>query len=201
MSKNILIIVAHPDDELLFGGSALLEEQNWKVVCLTNKSNETRKFEFEKSMRDLAVPIFKMYDLKDDINSPLDTQRLEEIIRGELGNKNWSKVVTHNNIGEYGHPHHKQVHDTVKNILGNDNLLWVFDKDKTYVNENIVKEKTDIFFNRYKTQKDILNQIRYQQGTWFKDKFEDSNYIDNGIIRKFDESTYKGDTFVHCFNK
>jgi len=196
-----IMFVAHPDDELLFGGVALLEEQNWKVVCLTNKSNETRKFEFEKSMRDSAVPVFKIYDLKDDINKPLDEQRLGEIIKAELGDKKWTKVVTHNNVGEYGHPHHKQVHDKVKQVLNNDDLLWVFDKDVSYLNPEIIKEKINIFQTRYKTQKDILDQIRYQQGAWFKDRFTDSNYIDHGVIRKFNESSFIEDPFIHCFNK
>lgn len=196
-----IMFVAHPDDELLFGGVALLEEQNWKVVCLTNKSNETRKFEFEKSMRDSAVPVFKIYDLKDDINKPLDEQRLGEIIKAELGDKKWTKVVTHNNVGEYGHPHHKQLHDKVKQVLNNDDLLWVFDKDVSYLNPEIIKEKINIFQNRYKTQKDILDQIRYQQGAWFKDRFTDSNYIDHGVIRKFNESSFIEDSFIHCFNK
>jgi LmbE family N-acetylglucosaminyl deacetylase len=196
-----IMFVAHPDDELLFGGIALLEEQNWKVVCLTNQNNDTRRFEFGKSMRDLAVPLFKMYDLKDDINTPLDNQRLEEIIKNEMNSQKWTKVVTHNNIGEYGHPHHKQVHDTVRKILNNDDMLWVFDKDETYNNQTIVKEKTDIFLNRYKSQKDILNQIKGQYDGWFKDKFMNSNYIEHGVIKPFNKSSYKEDQFIHCFNK
>jgi mannosyltransferase OCH1-like enzyme len=31
-----LMVVAHPDDELLFGGLAILREPGWKVICITN---------------------------------------------------------------------------------------------------------------------------------------------------------------------
>ncbi|HDR7646817.1 TPA: PIG-L family deacetylase [Bacillus mycoides] len=31
-----LMIVAHPDDESIFWGAALINENGWKVICLTN---------------------------------------------------------------------------------------------------------------------------------------------------------------------
>jgi LmbE family N-acetylglucosaminyl deacetylase len=40
---NKLMIVSHPDDEVIFGGSALLEEEGWRVVCLTNGNNPLRR--------------------------------------------------------------------------------------------------------------------------------------------------------------
>ena len=36
-----LMIVAHPDDELIFGGAELIKHgPEYKVICLTNKYNE-----------------------------------------------------------------------------------------------------------------------------------------------------------------
>ena len=37
-----LMIVAHPDDETIFGGGHL-QEKNYLVVCLTNGNHPTRK--------------------------------------------------------------------------------------------------------------------------------------------------------------
>ena len=34
-----LMIVTHPDDELIFGGRLLLDKKGWKVVCITNGSD------------------------------------------------------------------------------------------------------------------------------------------------------------------
>ena len=45
-----LMIVAHPDDEMIWGGSHLLEG-NYLVVCLTNGNNNIRKKEFIKVMK------------------------------------------------------------------------------------------------------------------------------------------------------
>ena len=47
---NNLMIVAHPDDEFIWGGAHLLTDR-WLVVVLTNAGNETRKPEFEAMMK------------------------------------------------------------------------------------------------------------------------------------------------------
>ena len=46
-----LMVVAHPDDETLWGG-AHLTEGGWFVVCLTNGYNEVRKNEFYEVMKE-----------------------------------------------------------------------------------------------------------------------------------------------------
>ena len=43
---NKLMIVAHPDDELIWGGVHLLED-DYLVVCITRGYDKTRKKEFE----------------------------------------------------------------------------------------------------------------------------------------------------------
>ena len=45
---NKLMIVAHPDDETIWGGGHLLEG-GYFVVCITNGENEIRKEEFVKT--------------------------------------------------------------------------------------------------------------------------------------------------------
>ena len=118
-SVNNLMIVAHPDDETLFGGSHLISDR-YLVVCLTN-ANSYRAADFNKAM-----------DISDDERIMLsypDTQELEggklqydEDYRWDgcqlaiqsdinllLHYKKWDTVVTHNPEGEYGHYHHKKV--------------------------------------------------------------------------------------------
>ena len=45
-----LMLVAHPDDELIFGGQELLESGGWKVIALTNGDSLERRLEFKKVM-------------------------------------------------------------------------------------------------------------------------------------------------------
>lgn len=49
-SYDSLMIVAHPDDETIWGGSHLLNG-NYVVVCITNGNNKTRRREFESVIR------------------------------------------------------------------------------------------------------------------------------------------------------
>jgi len=37
--------------------------------------------------------------------------------------------------------------------------------------------------------------------SWFIDKFKNTNYIEHGIIKQYNNSSYKNDKFIHCFNK
>ena len=46
--QNIMI-VAHPDDETIWGGGHLLKDK-YLVICLTNGNNKTRKKEFNEVM-------------------------------------------------------------------------------------------------------------------------------------------------------
>lgn len=50
-SNQKLMIVAHPDDETIWGGSHLLKG-HYIVVCLTNGDNPIRKKEFMKVMKE-----------------------------------------------------------------------------------------------------------------------------------------------------
>lgn len=197
-TPNKLMIVAHPDDEIIFGGTALIDDKNWKVICLTNKRDDVRRMEFEKSMRDLQVPEFEVYDLEDNFTEQFPENDLNNILQYELNLKDWDKVVTHNNIGEYGHTHHKQVHDVVKNNLVDKSKLWVFDKDINYNNQDTIDLKTRIFYYRYESQQGIYEQIKNMSGSWFTDKDMTTNYVEHGVIKPYNESSYKDDEFIHC---
>jgi hypothetical protein len=35
-------------------------------------------------------------------------------------------------------------------------------------------------------------------GSWFKDKDMTTNYVEHGVIKPYNESTYKDDEFIHC---
>ena len=109
---NKLMIVAHPDDETIWGGGHLLEG-GYFVVCITNGENEIRKEEFLRAVKESGnIPLILSYPDKefgmrsrwwgyiDDITTDIKTI---------LSFKKWDIVVTHNLEGEYGHIHHKMV--------------------------------------------------------------------------------------------
>ena len=114
---NKLMIVAHPDDEMLWGGAHLLED-DYLVVCITNRDNEIRKAEFEAVM-DKSGSIGVIMSYPDVIAHKKSKwtfwrdsilQDLETIINY----KDWELIVTHNENGEYGHIHHIMTHELVE---------------------------------------------------------------------------------------
>ena len=98
-----LMIVAHPDDETIWGGSHLING-NYTVLCITNGNNKKRKKEFMKVMKKthskgiiLSFPD-KTKGKRDNWKScKKDIQRE---IQKEIDSKDWDKIVTHNPDGE-----------------------------------------------------------------------------------------------------
>ena len=195
-----LMIVSHPDDEIIFGGSALLEESGWRVVCLTNGNNPGRRKEFEESMQKLKIMDYSIHDLEDKLYLPLNVERLESILDEEIGFLNWKKIITHNNIGEYGHPHHYQVHEMVKSKIDDLSRMWVFDKQREKISDLLLEDKNKIM-GIYFSQQDIIDQIRENRGRWFIDKNMETNYIENGIISPYLESSTREESFIACYLK
>ncbi|MGZ8709510.1 MAG: PIG-L family deacetylase [Thermoanaerobaculia bacterium] len=121
-----LMIVAHPDDESLFGGEALTSSGGWTVVCVTNASHPRRRAEFIAAM-DAIRANWVMLDHPDDLTSGTFHPRLAEQLETLLREHPYELVVTHNARGEYGHPQHRALHRIVRSILPPGMALAVFD--------------------------------------------------------------------------
>ncbi len=138
-----LMIVAHPDDETLWGGAHLMNARYF-VVVLTNAYKDERKSEFKKVMNMsndkyliMSYPDIKntWYDKRGNYQYSVDewstvSDAVNADIKLILNYKHWSVIATHNPNGEYGHYHHKQVSDRVtslaKGMLSQDQTLYYF---------------------------------------------------------------------------
>ena len=186
------MIVAHPDDELIFGGAELIKYgSEYKVICLTNKSNKIRSKEFKMVMEKLNVGSWEMFDYEDTLY-PTQQFDLEDI----LMSRKWEKIVTHNPIGEYGHPQHKQVFDTVLNIT---NDFYVFGKSQQKLDQNILDTKNSLL-TLYTSEAPIINQLLTNNGDWFKSNDPFTNYIEYECIKKYDVNKSK-DNYIKCYEK
>lgn len=134
-----LMIVAHPDDETIWGGAHLLEE-NYVVVCITNGNSKNRRREFAKVMEEShSTGIMLTYpDKIRGKRNNWDTCRdkIQENVDQIISKKEWNTVVTHNPDGEYGHIHHQMTSDIVTSTTQNLNLM-----DKLYYFGKYVKKK------------------------------------------------------------
>ena len=101
------MVVAHPDDETLWGAGIMLryaQGRRWTVICCSVPvSDPIRAEKFADACRVLgaeprAIPLSET-----------------EIVRAlaHIDLSGFDCVVTHNALGEYGHPHHRLVHHAI----------------------------------------------------------------------------------------
>lgn len=120
-----LMIVAHPDDEAIWGGGHLAAD-DYFVVCITNGYNSKRAQEFQNVLagtNDKGI-ILSYPDIEDKKRS--DWKSVKTGILNDLHLlltwKDWKLIVTHNPKGEYGHQHH---------IMTNNYVTDTYNKYKT----------------------------------------------------------------------
>jgi len=151
------MIVAHPDDETLFGGGELIQNaDSYKVVVLDYGNHLVRHREFIKAMETLGVTKWEHWDGEAfKTSAAYNESVLIPLIQRVLNERDWEKVVTHNQSGEYGHYRHVGLHNVLARLCPE--KLWVFGRDSDNTLSNDVKNiKQNILTNIYSSQKDIL---------------------------------------------
>lgn len=128
-----LVVVAHPDDEILWCGALIMRysELNWTIVSVCRASDSDRRPRFRASCSELGCrgfildiddsPELCCLDLNADIIDPL---------LAILPDKPWDICLTHGYNGEYGHQRHIDVHQAVSAMVETDQLncrtFWSF---------------------------------------------------------------------------
>lgn len=167
-----IMIVAHPDDEVLWGGSHLMDGK-YLVVCITAGNNPQRAKEFLNAMEatdDVGIMLGypdktfgkrnDWHNVKGDIKK--DLEKLLKL-------KKWKNIVTHNENGEYKHIHHIMTNQIVTQIynesLIDENNLYYF--GKYYKKDDIGKVSDSlptISDDNYKKKVHIIEDIYKSQG-------------------------------------
>ncbi|WP_051620576.1 PIG-L family deacetylase [Paenibacillus sp. UNC451MF] len=150
MSYDKIMIVAHPDDETIFGGAQLIQEKGWLVICVTNGDNQERCSEFTKVMKKIDAH-FEIWNYNDEWNGDFDRYSLKWDLAVVLARypKSIVKVVTHNLSGEYGHTQHKALSQIVHSLVFKN--LYVFDTSEEKLEEALLSKKQELL-QYYKTQ-------------------------------------------------
>ena len=156
-----LMIVAHPDDEALFGGAELLTHpEEYKVVAVDEYHNEVRRAEFISSMQFIVIPDSEHWSGFKGGEDYHREKLIYELLR-VLRERDYKKIVTHNRKGEYGHPRHRALHDVLNHLRPE--LLWQFDKGKERLPQDLLIKKRDLL-KVYGSQRDVLD--------WFSPWYE-----------------------------
>ena len=112
------IVTAHPDDETLWmGGLPLTYPGDWTVICCSVPTRDTiRAWKLFEAVERLGARARLSPTGDFGVSQPLDLDHID--LSG------FDCIVTHGADGEYGHPHHKQVHAFVRERA--DCEVWVF---------------------------------------------------------------------------
>lgn len=120
---NALCLVAHPDDCVIFAYSYIHHhpELSWTICYLTYCEWEPRAremIEFWKKRNINCVCLGYTDDYRDIENNQIsfNTEQAEREIKNI--SERYSLVLTHDEHGDYGHIHHKFVHQCVKDHPG-----------------------------------------------------------------------------------
>lgn len=141
-SKEVAVIVAHPDDETLWAGGTILSHPSWQwfIVCLCRGSDNNRAPRFLKTLHVLGSQGI-IGDLDDGPEqNPLDENELEQTILQLLPSIHFDLIISHNPGGEYTrHVRHEEISKAVIKLWNKGkisaNELWTFayeDGDNKY---------------------------------------------------------------------
>lgn len=169
-----LMIVAHPDDETLWGSEELLKNK-YLVICITCGTNKKREKEIEAALK-ISKDRLIVLDKPDKVRGKRSDwkhykKQIEYELKYVIKKKNWNTIVTHNPEGEYGHIHHKITNNIVTKVYNKEPIGKLkyfgkyFSKKRINQNKNAREIPEDIYdmkiemIDSYKSQAFIKNRF------------------------------------------
>jgi LmbE family N-acetylglucosaminyl deacetylase len=203
--KKALMVVAHPDDEVLFGSTLLYRNRHhmhWVILCMTNKSHSTRQREFMSvinRLNKLGVHVSgEIFDVVDGKSATMAADHDDMKIFRHALQKHISDadlVVSHGQLGEYGHEDHKFVFSMCQALIGdrrtrNSSVDWItFKSMKAPEAKGIPLSDSERDFKNtlltlYKSQKKVFN-LPLLKHYVRAEGFDAQNDIQSSAIRRF----------------
>jgi LmbE family N-acetylglucosaminyl deacetylase len=117
---NVAVVVAHPDDEILWCGGTILDNPAWKcfILALCRASDPDRAPKFTRALDKLGANGC-LADLDDGAEQkPVRTETVQHTILSHLPDAHYDLLITHSPDGEY--TRHRRHEETAEGII----RLW-----------------------------------------------------------------------------
>ncbi|KAL3628953.1 hypothetical protein CASFOL_027999 [Castilleja foliolosa] len=134
-SRNVLLVIAHPDDESMFFTPVInyliKSGYNLHILCLSTGNADgmgsIRKEELHLACAVLKIPsqqvnVLDHPDLQDGFGKAWDWSLLASIIDDEIRTCSIDLIITFDDYGISGHCNHRDVHRGVRKLLLHDDV-------------------------------------------------------------------------------
>lgn len=158
-----LMVVAHADDESLFGGGLLSDQGSpWLVViaAFPDEQQDTREAELLEAMRICpGVAEVRILGFRECSRCAPFHPAIYDDLAALLAAVPWQRVVTHGPLGEYGHPQHRELFLSITALAPEPVQVWTFQPKKTSskagrVEIDALQQK---LLSAYQSQQHVLN--------------------------------------------
>ena len=176
---DYLHIIAHPDDDAIFGGvfQKTFDFCKWGIVCLTYNKEHERGKELINWQQHLNIYPGAIFFL-DFPDNPLDLEnnkcsfkKTDVALALKRLNLKCNFILTHNQYGEYGHPHHMMVNECVKEVYSNIKIIEYAFGSKNYTQELSVACQYELALNSYKSQSEIIQYYHKTYNSFTKSRY------------------------------
>jgi LmbE family N-acetylglucosaminyl deacetylase len=195
MKKNMMI-VAHPDDELLWGWPELKKSpKNWIVVVATSSFGYPGAIS-EKEERIAKIKKVSQIIGFESINlnfpdNPYNLSWSGEIkfdfikkIKETIEKYNPKKIITHGKLGEYGHYHHRLLYKICVDLVPMENLsFFSFDLNSSLIFPKFWQDAFEVYFKNQLNDLTVIGHHELSKFATYSSK--DNLQLDNKKLEKF----------------
>jgi len=158
---KILMLVAHPDDEILFGYNDI-SDNNVTVICFTSGYDIIRASEFNEVILQAKIEghILRLKDGQKELWKEYTNEEIiERYIYPIIKESKYEMIVSHDEKGEYGHKQHIKVHNISKELSKKLNIPFNSFRSRYKKLDKINELKRNNILQIYKSQQDIIKEL------------------------------------------